>query len=149
MTTVHVSDLIEPRDEMLDRLGEYPWMQIGVFPVIEEDTRNWFNYTIGLSSYEVVIPCYSIEGRGAGNDLIGEVLNLVAFGIVSGLLVPGDTLCCPFGIPDEEGHWAYDADAFFWLANELDDGRKHGCFQSPVNLCLPVKWSSPLGWPDE
>lgn len=148
--TVHVVDLWHAREQILANSGgTYPWMQIGVFPVKEEDTSSWFNYTVGLSTYEVVIPCYSIEGRGAGNDLIAEVINAIGVGIVSGLLAPGDTLNFPFGIPGDDGEWERDADVFFWLRDSLDDARRHGVFQSPARYCLPVVWSSPQGWPDE
>lgn len=153
MSTITASDL----DGAIDTVhaangGRYPWSLIGVFPTEgscePEDYDKWWNaflYTVGFSpTIELWIPHNSIEGWGGGFDLMGAYLNAITAGFSTGLIGYGDTVRLPIGIPGEE-----DADAVFWLPQFPDTARRRQVFQSQAPWCIPILWSSPLGWGDE
>ena len=133
------------------RAHGWPWTVIGVFPTEPQQVGpwGWFCYTVGLD-VELWCPVTSIEGRGAGNDLIGVILNPLALATRDHVVRPGDSVLVPLGVsgpnyPDDpEDRW--DADAVFWIGEvEPNDGRR--CtYQSSARWVLPILWSSPLGW---
>lgn len=148
------SELVAAADEVLGDNGDrWPWDVIGVFPVQEtldetDGQPQWwssFCYTVGLNDYfELWTPCQSIEGRYAGNQLVGMFLNMIAAGFRTGVVSPGATLRLPIGMPGGD-----DADSIWWVGENLDSAQRRSVNMSPRGSCLPILWSSPLGWPDE
>jgi hypothetical protein len=147
-TTHHINDLQE-LERIVRHDGPWPWMMMGIFPA--EGTEqpkawwNWFCYTAGLSpEMELWAPCCSIEGRAAGNDLIGMVLNHIASGVVLGMVQPGDTVIVPLGVADDED--AGDVNSIWWIGDLVHGTQRHMVNMSAAQFVLPVQWSSPLGW---
>jgi hypothetical protein len=134
--------------------GELPWKVIGVFPTAEHTAEwetgtewwHWFNYTVGaLANTELWMPCASVEGRAMGNELAGVYLNQITAGFLNGDVHPGDTLELPIGIPDEDE----DVMAVFWVGRHTNPARYRQVNMTQATTCLPILWSSPLGWGDE
>lgn len=125
--------------------GHYPWHQVGVFPVEDDDVPyQWFNYTVGLGPEELWMPAVSIEGRAAGNELIGAILNMAAAAWFDGVLDFGDDIVVPLGIPG-----GTDEDAMFWVGREREPATYRQVNLTECPWCVPILWSSPLGWPDD
>lgn len=152
MRTLRFEPLALTGARFADALGSWPWSVIGVFPNQDSEVGqwSWFCYTVGLD-VELWCPVQSIEGRAAGNDLIGTILNPLALATRDHALAPGDSVLVPLGVPgpnypeDPDDFW--DEDAVFWLGEiEPNDGRR-ATYQTPAPAVLPVLWSSPLGWP--
>ena len=128
----------------------YDWRVVGVFPTDPEDRRHWFNYTVGLSTYELWCSCYSIEGRGIDNELNAVILNVIGGAMRLGIVGMGDEVRVPLGIPDEEGEWERDAEAIWWIRAHRVPSKTKGVFLAGASRwTVPLIWSSPLGWPDE
>jgi hypothetical protein len=125
--------------------GNYPWMQVGVFPTELDDenssTLDWFNYTVGLGGAELWVSCVSIEGRRGGNELLAPILNVLAAAWKHGPLGYGDQVIVPLGVPGGE-----DADAIFWVGDMRENANRRQVNMSPSEWCVPILWSSPLGW---
>lgn len=144
-----------------DLLGEvrqhYPdgwtWQVIGVFPTPDlegvEAELAWFNYTSGLGPCELHVPCTSIEGRALSNDLACVVLNTIAGAWQMGLVAHGDSVIVPLGIPGADGDWERDADSVWWISSQRVPARSKAVNMTAAEWCVPLRWSSPLGWPDE
>jgi hypothetical protein len=133
---------------LVENGNQWPWEVVGVFPASDDDGPQWWNsfcYTVGLNEFfELWVPCQSIEGRYAGNALVAEMLNLIAAGIQEGGVVPGDTVRFPLGVPDGD-----DVDTFWWLSDNLDSSRRRQVNMPPAaRACLPILWTSGLGWPE-
>jgi hypothetical protein len=131
---------------------EWPWMQVGVFPTSDQDvtSRSWFNYTVGLGAAELWMPCQSIEGRALGNEMTGEVLNMLAGAWQMGLVHLGDDVTVPVGIADDDGEWERDAEAVVWISTYRVPSRTKQVFvPGAARWTVPLLWSSPLGWPDD
>lgn len=148
-----ISELLDLREQHFLSQPEWPFMQVGVFPTsdtpVEDHAFCWFNYTVGLGDYELHVPAVSVEGRALGNELTGAVLNLIALGVHVGAVEPGHTVRIPLGVPSvEDGEWERDADAFFWLHHEVVPSRTLGANMTDCEWALPIRWSSPLGWPE-
>ena len=156
MTTLRLEPLSDTGAKFARARGGWPWTVIGVFPTQEHADAgdvgpwSWFCYTVGLDT-ELWCPCESVEGRAAGNDLIGAVLNPLALATRDHVVRSGDSVLVPLGVPgpnypsDPDDRW--DADAVFWIGEvEPNDGRR-ATYQTTAPRVLPVLWSSPLGWP--
>lgn len=144
-----IHDFTELRPQVLEHYPDgWPWQVVGVFPV-EPDGREWFDYTVGLGLVELHCPCFSIEGRGMGNDLCASILNVIAAAWRLGYVAYGDSVTVPLGIPGPDGGWERDADAVFWIAHERVPARTKQVNMTTADWCVPLIWSSPLGWPDE
>jgi hypothetical protein len=127
----------------------WPWTIVGVFPNDADDRYSWFDYTVGLGSVELWCSCYSLEGRGADNDLIAMILNVVGGGWRLGLVSYGDQVAVPLGIADEHGEWVRDETAMFWISNYRVPSRtKQVNMRGRADWTVPLIWSSPLGWPE-
>jgi hypothetical protein len=139
----HISDLAPAAEEYH---GNYPWMQVGVFPTKDSalPERDWFNYTVGLGLAELWVPCMSVEGRAAGNQLVGGILNTLAAAWTKGVLGYGDNVVVPLGIPDAD-----DADSIWWVKGEREPARRRQVNMTVAEWVVPVLWSSPLGWADD
>jgi hypothetical protein len=121
-----------------------PWMQIGVFPTTEDDVLySWFNYTVGLGWAELWASCVSVEGRSAGNDLTGEILNVLAAAWRDGALSFGDQVIVPLGMPNGP-----DVESIWWVGDRREPAKKRGCNVGSPQWCVPILWTSPLGWRD-
>lgn len=134
--------------------GSFPWQQVGVFPVEDDDPDyrpqdDWFNYTVGLGDVELWVSCVSVEGRAGGNELIAGILNVLAAAWRVGAIERGDSVVIPLGIPDDEGKWSRNADSIWWIGLEDEPAWKRKVNMSYADWCVPVLWSSPLGWPEE
>ena len=130
--------------------GHYPWVVVGVFPTEDQglgpgEGNHWWNsflYTVGLcEDLELWIPYASIEGWGGGFDLMGNYLNGIAAGWLMGTVGYGDAVTLPIGIPDED-----DGTAVFWIGRDREPARKRQVYRGMADWCVPVLWSSPLGW---
>jgi hypothetical protein len=133
--------------------GEVPWKVVGVFPtadhVAEWETGtewwHWFNYTVGaLANTELWMPCASIEGRAMGNELTALYLNHITAGFLTGDVHPGDTLRFPIGVAADPG--ADDVIAVMWVGRHTGLARYRRVNMTRASTCLPILWSSPLGW---
>lgn len=141
MSELHIVDLYPVAESYQ---GRYPWTQIGVFPVdAVEAMYQWFNYTVGLGPEELWASCVSIEHRAAGNALTGGVLNVLAAAWVGHRITYGDSVVVPLGVPDGP-----DADSIWWIAAEPEPARLRQCNVGRPSWCVPILWSSPLGWAD-
>lgn len=153
MTIHRIDALLDVRERYFEDHTEWPFLQVGVFPTedLAEDAQDfeWFNYTVGLGPHELHLPCVSIEGRALGNELAGAALNLFGLCVVEGLVSPGDSVLVPLGVPNSFGEWDYDADAVFWLSDKVVPARSLGVNMTEAQWALPIRWSSPLGWPDD
>lgn len=131
--------------------NEFPWAVVGVFPSVDDVAKDpeahhqGFCYTVGLGTYEVWVPCASIEDRHIDLNFTAILTNAIALATRDGVLVPGDDAACAVGIADDEGNWSRDADAIFWIG-EIEPAGRRQTYQSPARLTLPVLWSSPLGF---
>lgn len=132
--------------------GPWPWMVTGVFSTAEQLAEDdsapehpWSNfcYTVGLGDPEVWAACASIEGRMAGHQLVGDVLNYIAAGVMLEAVQPGDSVLVPLATPEDP---ETARDSVWWIGQPAEASR-YKVFQSPAEQCLPVLWSSPLGWP--
>jgi hypothetical protein len=144
--THHINDFTE---EAKSYKGDYPWMQIGVFPTEQSERAefDWFNYTVGLGKYELWVPCTSIENRAMGNEMAGEILNVLASAWRSGALAFGDNVIIPLGIPDENDQWVEDANSIWWVKDGPEPARgRRQVNMTDAEWCVPILWSSPLGW---
>jgi len=145
--------------EATSAFERWPWIVTGVFGVEKDPAEHGpysdFNYTVGAYAMnrfgcEFWIPCHSIEHRYGGNDLIGGILNFLAAGVIVGALDPGDDVRVPLGIPGPDGDWDHDADALFWIGEPaVDADNRYQTNMSPVDVILPILWSSPLGWRED
>ncbi len=137
--------------------GPIDWQCVGVFPTQDDVDRLGeadakhssmaFVYTVSDGPYEVWCPSASIEGRYAGPQLISMILNMLRPALLAGDVSPGDDVIIPLGVViDGE---IEDLDAVFWIGEVEDDadGVKYQCNMSPHTDVLPIRWSSPLGWP--
>jgi hypothetical protein len=143
----------------LTRAPERPnWQCVGVFPTDEDVERLGdeaaklpsmaFVYTVSDGPFEVWCPSASIEGRYAGPQLTAMVVNMLRAALVADEVAPGDDVIIPLGVViDGE---VEDQDAVFWIGELTDDrnGQQYQCNLSPHSLVLPIRWSSPLGWPN-
>jgi hypothetical protein len=150
MSLIQREVLQAARDRVLTANGDdWPWSVVGVFPTsehLEEDGgAQWWNsfcYTVGLDEvFELWVPCQSVEGRYAGPELTGTVLNLLAAGMFTGVVAAGDTVRIPLGVPDGD-----DVDTMWWLGQNLEPRRRRATNMSGAPTCLPILWSSGLGW---
>lgn len=130
---------------------EWPWMVVGVFGTDEtikpdegEDGSEWwhsFVYTVGVGPYDLWAPSASIEGRYAGHDLVGWVLNVFAYCLNIGYLNPGESVIVPLGVPGGE-----DVGTVWWIGHPDNDIRRYQAYQSRALGVIPIRWSSGLGW---
>lgn len=127
--------------------GEIPWTVVGVFPTERSDgpPGAWWNsfcYTAGLDvDVELWLPCCSIEDRCMGLDLAATILNRIAAAHLMNVVRPGDTVRVPLGVVDGD-----DADAMFWIGSDDEPASYRQCNVGSAQRCLPILWSSPLGW---
>lgn len=135
-----VSDVFDP----------IPWMVLGIFPTEDGPPHDydWFNYTVGATEndvWDLWCPAISIEGRHAGNELIGWVLNGLVTGLRLGEIWFGDDVKVPFGVPDGD-----DVDCVFWVGSPevRDPDSRMACYRTSSTLIVPIRWSSALGWPE-
>lgn len=143
-----IADLMPCRaTTLIANNDRWPWMVVGVFPVEDDGSPtnawwNWFCYTVGLGDFELFVPCSSIEGRGAGHDLITEFLNVIAAGMTMGIVQPLDSVRIPLGVPDAD-----DIDTIWWIGEPVDNfHHRYPTYQSPCRIVVPILWSSGLGW---
>lgn len=150
MTTHHFGDLA---DEVYGHYqGGWPWQVIGVFPTADqsefEQNYSWFNYTVGLGLHELWVSCVSIEGRGMGNEVCCEILNVIGGAWQLGYVGFGEDIVVPLGIPNEDGEWDHDADSVWWLSTYwVPSHLKQVNMPGRAERTVPIIWSSPLGWP--
>jgi hypothetical protein len=132
--------------------GEWPWTIIGVFPLPDTPMPYaWWNnfcYTSGFTQgCELWVPCASIEGRNAGPNLVGDMLNLIACAAHQQWLLPGDTVRVPLGVAGRDDD--EDVISYWWIGYpEINDHRRQVNMTSQP-FVVPILWSSPLGWPEE
>jgi hypothetical protein len=144
-------------DACLEPDGKWGWEIIAVFKAddqrAEDDVTNawWdhFCYTVGMPFASVWVPWASIEGRGAGPELVGGVLNMITAGIVMGVLSPGDSVRVPLGVAGREDD--DDVISVWWIGEPVidDDNRYQTNMERDTPFVVPIRWSSPLGWPDD
>jgi len=143
MATFHIVKDLNPAAERYE--GRYPWNQVGVFPTAEDDLLySWFNYTVGLGWAELWASCVSIEGRSAGNELTAIILNVLASSWRDGIIHYGDDIIVPIGMPD-----GTDVDSIWWIGRMREPAAKRGCNVGKPDWCVPILWTSPLGWRDD
>lgn len=131
----------------------YPWDIIEVFPNDLADYGDWsaFVYTVGAApKWDAWCPTRSVEGREGGPRLVAAVVIILTAGLRCGLVTRGDTVTVPLSIRDADGEWVCDADASWWIGDFVaaDPHRGPMCtMMSSAPLVIPMRWSSPLGWP--
>lgn len=127
------------------------WKVIGVFPdsndlTVDNGATDWnsFCYTVGLMpNLEMWVPCQSIEGRFAGPQLTAMVLNRIAYGFYHGRIAWGDEIAVPLGVPGGD-----DMTSIWWVGRDREPAEKRQVNYGDADWCIPILWSSPLGWPD-
>lgn len=155
MTLWHIDDFQTLRPDH----DPFPWTVIGVLPTVDEYRRlgeavlspsTAFCYTVSAGPQEVWCPLASIEGRYASAEMITIVINVILTAVTAGQLTATDNMIVPVGYT--EGHANGDGihDAVFWIGETVDDPDhdRYHCYQSPHTQVLPVRWSSPMGFPD-
>lgn len=124
------------------------WTIMGIFSTEStEQPGAWWNdfcYTVGLGPVELHVPCASIEGRFAGAQITGSILNLIACGFKAGIIAPGDSVRVPLGIPGGD-----DQDSIWWIGQPDLDVDRYQCNMASPIIVLPIRWSSPLGWRED
>lgn len=140
--------------QRLQELHEgWPWQVVGVFPTEEnliptDGQPMWwdsFCYTVGFDTvYELWVPSQSIEGRYAGPELTGTVLNLIGAGLRENVITFGDDVGINLGVPDGD-----DVLTTWWIGTDLNHRTYRATNMSDASWCLPILWSSGLGWKDE
>ena len=156
--SVRWDDIYEPVRQEYRR---WPWRLVGVFPTEdnlrddpESGHRNAFAYTVGgllgHGTAELYVPWCSIEGRCADIDLIAPIANTLCGAMRMGLVREGDDVLISLGIADPvTGEWLDDAEAVFWVGSEVEDtDHRYETNMSPYPTVIPVRWTSPLGWPE-
>ena len=143
----HMNDLLPLAHSCVEMNQGYPWRVMGIFPTADTEEPqawwNWFNYTVGLGPWELWMPCCSIEGRAAGNELLTPIINAIGSAVQLGVVQPFDSVVVPLGIPNED-----DRDGIFWIGDTvIDEQNRYQCNMSPTVGVIPILWSSPLGWP--
>lgn len=153
MTLWHIDDF-HPLTADLPR--PIPWQVVGVMPTIEQsqmlgdaayDADHAFCYTVSDGPTEIWCPMTSIEGRFAAPDVIAEVVNVMFTALGAHTLTAGDDLIVPLATSDD----VHLGDGVFWLGAPVEDPdrTRFHCYASRHLWVLPVRWSSPLGWPDQ
>lgn len=148
--TMAMEDVAPALDLLRDSGEGIPWQVIGVFPTEEDggDVHNWwdaFLYTVGLGPVELWMQLGSIEGRMIDFELGCFILNHLAYAYSMQLVYSGDSMTMALGTPDGDGGHT-DQTAVWWLG----DGEPAFYRQvnmSPARICIPILWSSPLGFP--
>lgn len=151
-----IDPTIHDFQELIKARGRFspPWQVIGVFGTAEtinhdegETGAEWwhsFAYTAGMGAIELWSPCASIEGRYAGHELVGWVLNTLGWALLRGTIRPGDTVRVDLGVPDGD-----DVATYWWLGESTMELDRYQVFQSPGAMgVIPIRWSSGLGWYD-
>ena len=151
--TAHLNDVLSVIPDDFDFAQH--WLMMGIFPTQVELDRddgprpwNWFNYTSGLGDPELWAPAVSIEGQRAGNDVVGVVLNYLAFGLRYGIYHQGVDVIVPIGVAVDGEREGEDMDSVWWIGNARP-ARELQVNITESHWAVPVLWSSPLGWKDE
>jgi hypothetical protein len=161
MTLWHIADFEKLTEELPRPL---PWKVVGVMPTQREylalgniayGPDYAFCYTVSPGPTELWCPMSSIEGRFCPPELITGVLNVFYTAVGANQLGAEDNVIVPFEYgsgPLVNGDQITAVhDAVFWIGTpeEDPDRSRFHCFASPHAWVLPVRWSSPEGWPDE
>lgn len=150
-TTVEIDTLLSLSRMIRFAFGELQWTLVGVFPTADEpDPGAWWNafvYSVGMpDDTEVWAAMSSIEGRFAGHDLTAMIVNLICCGVMYGVLRPGDSVRIPLGIADADP--PRDEISVWWIGDP-EPAEKRSVNMTVATRCLPVLWSSPLGFKEE
>jgi hypothetical protein len=155
MTLWHIDDF-RPLTDTIPR--PWPWNVIGVMPTADDYLRlgdsaydQAFCYTVSTGPAEVWVPMMSIERRFCPPEAIAEVVNVLFTAVGAKQLADGDNIIVPFEYASDVAGGIEQSDGVFWIGSPVEDpdhSRFH-CYRSPNDWVLPVRWSSPQGWPDE
>jgi len=152
MTLWHIKDFESLNPDPI------PWQVVGVLPTKQDylmhgdaayNDNSCFTYTVSTGPTEVWCPLLSVERRFCPPEIICGVVNTVFSAVAAGQLYEGDNVVVPFEYNEPICTGETTGDGVFWIGAPSNDPfhDQFHCYRSPNQWVIPVRWSSPEGFP--